>query len=326
MKKNIILFCIIILLFVIYISILNTYCENFVDKKYQKKYLIIRILGNDLKGLHGNNQTLDNLKFTLENEKLNDRFDSIYFLNRIHDENRKRDLKNILKKYNKKYLDIPFEKNKFNKLSKLTNIDINSIKNLKNTSHPKLVKIQRELRDHNLYLINNNGCRNTGINYGKNKNYVWTFVLDSNSFFTNDQLNEITSNIKKDTEYIILPQIRVKNNNDIYNKKILNNIEKQEPQIGFKNTSKLIFNEKIPYGSSPKAELLRVLNVPGKWTNWKDNEFVYGIKDRKVVENVKYQIFSGVIRLSSNNSDNNIINNYSNRTVGLYNLIKNIER
>ena len=33
-----------------------------------------------------------------------------------------------------------------------------------------------------------------------------------------------------------------------------------------------MFNEKIPYGSSPKAELLRVLNVPGKWHKWNDNE------------------------------------------------------
>ena len=51
---------------------------------------------------------------------------------------------------------------------------------------------------------------------------------------------------------------------------------------------------------------------------------VYGVKDRKI-ENVKYQILSGVIRLSSNNSNNNVINNYSNRIVGLYNLVKSIK-
>ena len=31
-------------------------------------YLLFRILGNDLNGLHGENQTYNNLKFTLENE------------------------------------------------------------------------------------------------------------------------------------------------------------------------------------------------------------------------------------------------------------------
>ena len=34
----------------------------------KKLYLIIRILGNDLNGLHGNNQTITNLEFTLKNE------------------------------------------------------------------------------------------------------------------------------------------------------------------------------------------------------------------------------------------------------------------
>ena len=219
-KDFIILACIIVLLLFIYISILNLDCENFVDKKKQKKYLIIRILGNDLKGLHGDNQTYNNLKFTLENEKLNEEFDSIYFLNRIHEKDRKEKIKNILKKYNKKYFDIPFDKQEFNKLKKIPNIDIDSIKNLKNTKDTRLNNIQKQLKDHNLYLINNNGSRNTGIKYGKKHNYTWTFVLDSNSFFTKSQLKDILTNIKKDTEYLILPQIRVKNNNDVFDKKI----------------------------------------------------------------------------------------------------------
>ena len=35
---------------------------------FDKKYLFSRILGNDVPGLHGENQTIINLKFTLENE------------------------------------------------------------------------------------------------------------------------------------------------------------------------------------------------------------------------------------------------------------------
>ena len=49
----------------------------------------------------------------------------------------------------------------------------------KKYDRPNMIKI---LKDHNLYLINNNGCRNYCINYGKNNGYKWTFVLDSNSF------------------------------------------------------------------------------------------------------------------------------------------------
>ena len=49
------------------------------------KFLIIRILGNDLEGLHGSNQTLTNLKFTLENEPNFNNVDKVYLLNRIYD-------------------------------------------------------------------------------------------------------------------------------------------------------------------------------------------------------------------------------------------------
>ena len=46
--------------------------ENFTSIK--KKFLIVRILGNDLRNLHGNTQTFHNLKFTLENETYLDQY------------------------------------------------------------------------------------------------------------------------------------------------------------------------------------------------------------------------------------------------------------
>ena len=46
-------------------------------------YLLFRILGNDLNGLHGENQTYNNLKFTLENEPEFKNTHKIFLLNRI---------------------------------------------------------------------------------------------------------------------------------------------------------------------------------------------------------------------------------------------------
>ena len=48
--------------------------------------LIIRILGNDLSGLHGENQTYNNLKFTLENEPEFENTDKMFLLNRIYNQ------------------------------------------------------------------------------------------------------------------------------------------------------------------------------------------------------------------------------------------------
>ena len=53
------------------------------NRDINNKYLMIRILGNDLDGLHGSNQTLENLAFTLENEYNFSNCKKMFVLNRI---------------------------------------------------------------------------------------------------------------------------------------------------------------------------------------------------------------------------------------------------
>lgn len=53
--------------------------------------------------------------------------------------------------------------------------------------------------------------------------YTWTFVLDSNSFLTKEAFKNIVDNIDTKTEYIIIPQKRLKDenlSNDILKKTI----------------------------------------------------------------------------------------------------------
>ena len=69
-----------------------------------KKYLIFRILGNDLSGLHGNNQTLQNLEFTLKNEKQFPNTEKVYLLNKIYDNYKKTKIERLLLDYNCKYI------------------------------------------------------------------------------------------------------------------------------------------------------------------------------------------------------------------------------
>ena len=166
------------------------------------KYLIIRILGNDLECLHGSNQTYTNLEFTLKYEDDFPETDKIFIINRIVDIEKKNRIISLLNKHNVKYEDIPFDIEEFNKLSKINHISYSEIKSMdKNTLVATLV-------DHNLYLVNNNGARNYALMYGKKNNYDWTFVLDSNSYFTYESYNQIISNIDNDSEYIIISQKR----------------------------------------------------------------------------------------------------------------------
>ena len=53
------------------------------------KNVIIRILGNDLPGLHGANQTYNNLDFTLKYESNFLDTDKLFILNRIYDKIKK---------------------------------------------------------------------------------------------------------------------------------------------------------------------------------------------------------------------------------------------
>ena len=285
------------------------------------KLLIIRILGNDLPSIHGSNQTLNNLKFTLENESKFPNTDKIYLLNRIYDNKKRTNIINLLKKYNNKFVEIPFKLDDYLNINYNNQIDILIKENLRNKKLLELIK------EHNLYLINNNGSRNYCIDYGKKNNYDWIFPLDSNSFFTDKYFNKILNviNKKNKIDYLVIPQIRIKDLN-IQNKEIFLNEDKleklkiNEPQIAFNKNSKLLFNENIPYGFCPKAEFLRMIKVSGRWNNWKDNYKYYNIKDREK-QIVNYKIISKVIRLNPQEKYNGN-NNFNRRIKGLYNLIK----
>jgi len=288
----------------------------------QKKFLIIRMLGNDMPNIHHKYQTLKNLEFTLKNESNFKNTDKIYLLNRIYDKTKREKIIQLLKKHKTKYIEIPFNMSYFKKLPKL-NFSYNDLQMMDREEYiPKLLK-------HNLYLVNNNKARNYCINYGKKNNYEWTFALDSNSFFTEKDYYNIINNIDKKTQYIEIPQYRLDDanlkNNVLLTKKKLPYQKEFEPQLAFKNTSKYKFNEKIPYGLSPKAELLNALGSQGIWNIYLDNERYLNIKIRSF-KNTNLERKSRIIRLSSHNSNNNCDFNWDNRWYGIYKLVKLIEK
>jgi len=288
----------------------------------QKKFLIMRMLGNDMPNIHNEHQTITNLEFTLKNETAFKNTDKVYLLNRIYDKKKRDTIIALLKRYKTQYVEIPFNMSYFKKLPKL------------DYSYDDLVKMDRHeyissLIKHNLYLVNNNKARNYCINYGKKNNYEWTFALDSNSFFTEKDYYNIINNIDKKTQYIEIPQYRLDDvnlkNNVLLTKKNLPYQKEFEPQLAFKNTSKHKFNEKIPYGLSPKAELLNALGSKGIWNNYLDNEIYLNIKTRSF-KNANLERKSRIIRLSSHNSNNNCNFNWTNRWYGIYKLVKLIEK
>ena len=281
------------------------------NEKNDEKMCIFRILGNNLNSVHSDTQTYDNLKFTLENEEEFENCDKIWILNRIVDKNLELKYKQLLDTHNKKYLSITFIKSDYKKINNNKNVDLKTLKE-KN-------EIFLNLYQHSLYLININGARNFCLEYGRPR-YLYSFVFDGSCFFTENQFNEIINKVDTENEYLIIPLIRLNKNEDFNN---LKNKQKYEPQIAFKNTSTLFFNEKLPYGLSNKTELLRCLKIKGIWDEWIDNYNILKIKDRPTVD-AKTQIISSVCRLSNGTKAKQ--KSHKERSVGLLQLVKDVNK
>jgi hypothetical protein len=197
----------------------KTHCKE----AFTAKNIIVSILGNDIEGLHGESQTYDNLKFTLENEPSFHNCDKIFILNRIMDTDKKQLYIDLLNQYKIPYQDDPFSLSDFNKLPKV-NVDASELIRMKQNTTYRSILLMRALYKHNLYIINNNGGRNRAIQYGKKHNYKWTFVFDSNQFFTADQYKNIVDNIHPDSRYLIIPQKRLGDGN-FRNADIINSLD-----------------------------------------------------------------------------------------------------
>ncbi|GAG01137.1 unnamed protein product, partial [marine sediment metagenome] len=70
--------------------------EEYGKREEGPRVLLVRILGNDLPGLHGKSQTARNLSFTLEHEPELEGADKAFLLNRITDADERRRLREII--------------------------------------------------------------------------------------------------------------------------------------------------------------------------------------------------------------------------------------
>lgn len=299
------------------------------------KYLIARIIGNDIETIHGSNQTYNNLLFTLKHESNFKDTDKFFILNRIIDKKKLNNIILLLKEFSYPYVIIPFNYNEYNKIPKLNEKTISLCERIILgridilNSRRKFI-LTNGLLNHRLYIMNINNARNECIKYGKSKGYIWTFVLDSNSYFTDAFYNDIIKNIKEDTEYITIPQIRLcekgfTNNIILEDETKLIDLPLNEHQIAFKNTSKYTFNENIPYGTMNKGEFLNALGVKGMWNNWIEDITRLNIIQRKF-ENIKFQTLSKVIRLNPENINNKRVTNWINRFIGIYKIIQELDK
>ena len=281
------------------------------DRKILSEFLIIRILGNDHYPIHSKDQTLNNLKFILQNEPDFKNCRKCFVLNRIIDKKIEQDLIDLLKKYSVDYLLIPFSGKEYAG----TGWIVDEFGGVDYFSSEKFYKKSLDIKKRQLiwamspkinYAMNLNGARNFALEEGK-RTANWTFVLDGNCIFKKRDFETLCYDCTHPPHlpYIIIPFARLSENIE-YMKRGFIPEAIYEPQIGFHFTAKEVFNPLFPYGIISKAELLKILGVPGKWIHWKEYSWQKSssrhTKDRYLFKTSG----SMVIRLSSGNYDRKI--------------------
>jgi hypothetical protein len=236
-------------------------------------FVLYRIIGNDLPPRHRKGQTIENIRFILENETELKNCEKRFIVNRIIYPDEEKKIIDLLGKEGYPFLLIPFNQEEYLK----TGWDFNGIPEEFAPGTPRFIKLRPEeqgrilmrlYRLKNNYVMNNNGARNTALAQGRQL-AKWVLPWDGNCFITKRNWDKIESSIKAspETPYFIVPMARITDNqlllNPDYETKALD-----EPQIIFRKDSRLSFNENYFYGRRPKVELLWRLGVPGHWDKW----------------------------------------------------------
>ena len=88
----------------------NHAAEDLIDRQFRYKLGLVRLIGNPIAPKQDENQTLRNLEFLLENEpKFDTTVDKHWILNRIADDDYKRQIKRILRLHNQSFSVLPFD-------------------------------------------------------------------------------------------------------------------------------------------------------------------------------------------------------------------------
>jgi hypothetical protein len=236
-------------------------------------FAVVRILGNDLLPRHAHDQTLQNLRFILDNEPDFAHCRKLFVVNRLFSPEREREILAILEAAGARYLRIPFSgdeyaaagwtvggfdprtffpSDRFGKLSPHLQ------------THARIWACANQVR----YAMNVNGARNAALQWGASI-ADWTVPLDSNCIFSRDAFAELAESCAQEPELPcrVVPMLRLWDNADYFGSDLATNPE--EPQLALHRFAGETFDLAFPYGLDSKSHLLKRLGVGGPWQRWK---------------------------------------------------------
>lgn len=238
------------------------------------RFVLYRIIGNDLEPRHARGQSRANLRFILENEPVLPGCEKRFIVNRIVNPEEHAAILGLLEDHGQHYIDVPFEEEVF----AATPWDFEGLpfpgftqsEDFHALSEAEQGRAMMRLYRHrNLYVMHNNGARNVALEDGREV-ADWVLPWDGNCFVTAEAWASIAEDIEAQSgcRYQVVPMARITDNQQLLEPGFRPSAQ-EEPQIAFRHDASERFDERHPYGRRPKVELLWRLGVPGRWDRWK---------------------------------------------------------
>lgn len=229
--------------------------------------VLYRILGNPLPPRHDSRNTLENLRFVLDNEEDLPGCEKRWILNGIVDDALSRACRQLIEQAGHACMTIPFDREPYRR----SFLDGSGLPPLQagQALPPMQARLRHEwiYRHKSLAAINLNRARNAAIDAGR-RDADWVLPLDGGTFFKSDDWQEFTEALRQapDACYALIPMYRLEANEGF--REMDASQYMQEPQIAFRRDAPDRFDERLRYGHRDKSELLARLQAPGPWHNW----------------------------------------------------------
>jgi hypothetical protein len=211
---------------------------------------LARPIGNYLFPRSKSSSRIKELKFILEKDKeIN--INSFFLLNRIFDPEYLANVKLLLDKYQKKYIEIGFNFNEMNNHK----IDLQKIQNLPFVWSLEKKGFNIRQREIISYFTNLNNSRNELIEFSFKNGYEFVCVLDQDCFFDLENFNKLATHINNNKCNLAFESCR----------KLISNfdIKRENTEMSFVlyKKSKIRFNSYLNYLENDKQEVLKKLNM-----------------------------------------------------------------
>jgi hypothetical protein len=239
------------------------------------RFVLYRIIGNDLYPRHSRGMSRANVQFILQHEPPLADCEKRWVVNRIVDRDEERAIIELLERHGQSFLHIPFVGKDYATIG--WDLDcfaeqefLLDLPAAASASDGYLQKEARTRHSKNAYVMNNNAARNAALRAGRGL-AKWVLPWDGNCFLSQSAWAEIRAGVLAQPyfRYFVVPMARTVANGDLLEPGYRPQ-EFDEPQILFRRDAREEFDPRYVYGRRPKVELLWRLGVPGPWDKWSD--------------------------------------------------------